>query len=442
MSMHSHTPKLHVNDPRDLSIREVAYLRKAEHTSPETQVTRHMWDCAGRNVADWDPRLWGTAPRPNTWAIHSLSGQTLLEDSVDAGWQLSLTGASGELLTRWDGRGNQQHIEYDHLRRPTAISEIATDGLPSTVERFIYGGPDASTENQCNRLIRHDDTAGALQLPSYGLHGSPLCEIRQFLLKPETPDWPINVPERDEWLEAQTWTSRWQFNALAETVEQTDARGNTQALLHTVAGQLSGVTLQLMGESQSLLLVSDVQYNAFGQLEQQTAGNGTTNQYVYEPRQGRLVELRTGLADETALQDLTYAYDPVGNIIEIEDRAQNTRFFANQKIEPINRYCYDSLYQLIQASGWEVSTGPSHGPALPDLQTPIADPNKLSNYTQTYSYDAGANLLQMRHVGAQSFTRTMEVATDSNRSLPDGDTSLDLTTGFDANGNLQELVRG
>ncbi|HEY0285632.1 MAG TPA: RHS repeat-associated core domain-containing protein, partial [Pseudomonas sp.] len=78
----------------------------------------------------------------------------------------------------------------------------------------------------------------------------------------------------------------------------------------------------------------------------------------------------------------------------------------------------------------------------PDLQTPIADPNKLSNYTQTYSYDAGANLLQMRHVGAQSFTRTMKVATDSNRSLPDGDTSLDLTTGFDANGNLQELVRG
>ncbi|WP_200995621.1 RHS repeat domain-containing protein, partial [Pseudomonas cichorii] len=52
------------------------------------------------------------------------------------------------------------------------------------------------------------------------------------------------------------------------------------------------------------------------------------------------------------------------------------------------------------------------------------------------------NLLQMRHVGAQSFTRTMRVAKDSNRSLPDGEVDVEFDTGFDANGNLLQLVRG
>ncbi|WP_032633209.1 hypothetical protein, partial [Pseudomonas viridiflava] len=52
------------------------------------------------------------------------------------------------------------------------------------------------------------------------------------------------------------------------------------------------------------------------------------------------------------------------------------------------------------------------------------------------------NLLTMRHVGEQNFTRTMRVAPDSNRSLPEGEVDTDFADSFDANGNLQQLVRG
>ena len=97
---------------------------------------------------------------------------------------------------------------------------------------------------------------------------------------------------------------------------------------------------------------------------------------------------------------------------------------------------------MIEATGREVSSGASYGPALPTLQNLPQDPNQLSNYTQTYDYDAGGNLLEMRHVGAQSFTRTMLVAPDSNRSLPEADVDPDFDNGFDANGNLQQLIRG
>ncbi|MBX8600539.1 hypothetical protein K5D39_24935, partial [Pseudomonas cichorii] len=84
----------------------------------------------------------------------------------------------------------------------------------------------------------------------------------------------------------------------------------------------------------------------------------------------------------------------------------------------------------------------SHGPALPGLQPLPPDPNQISNYTQNYDYDSAGNLLQMRHVGAQSFTRTMRVAQNSNRSLSESEVDADFNEAFDANGNLLQLIRG
>jgi hypothetical protein len=57
--------------------------------------------------------------------------------------------------------------------------------------------------------------------------------------------------------------------------------------------------------------------------------------------------LTSSVAGQSPLQQLNYTYDPVGNILKVKDAAQPVRFFANQQIDPINRYRYDSLYQLI-----------------------------------------------------------------------------------------------
>ncbi|MEX5354457.1 hypothetical protein WCE02_24425, partial [Pseudomonas juntendi] len=53
------------------------------------------------------------------------------------------------------------------------------------------------------------------------------------------------------------------------------------------------------------------------------------------------------------LQDLRYAYDPVGNVLKIRNDAEATRFWRNQKVVPENTYSYDSLYQLAIATGRE-----------------------------------------------------------------------------------------
>ncbi|MBX8522665.1 toxin [Pseudomonas cichorii] len=428
MALHTHTPTLIVIDPRGLAMRSVAFCRSEQDQSADERVNSQTYDLAGRLVSQRDPRL----ALPNLNTTYSLSNQALLTESVDAGWRLGLLNEAGLPVEGWDSRGSQRQVQYDSMLRPLAITE---DGL--VTERLGYGEADGFEHNQCNQLIRHDDTAGTRHLPDYGVLGSALSEARHFLLDPVTPDWPFDEVERDALLESDSLETQWAFNALGEQIRQTDAMGNAQSFKQTVAGQLKAVDLKLSNATQTL--VSDIHYNAFNQVEQETAGNGVIRHSIYDPKDGRLMEIRAG---SPALQHLIYVYDPAGNILQIEDTAQPVRFFANQRVEPISNYRYDTLYQLIEATGREVNTGASNGPALPGLQPLPPDPNQISNYTQNYDYDSAGNLLQMRHVGAQNFTRTLRVAEDSNRSLPEDETDADFDTGFDPNGNQLQLIRG
>ncbi|AKF50051.1 RHS repeat-associated core domain protein [Pseudomonas syringae pv. syringae HS191] len=440
---HTNTPQLAVSDSRGLPVRSVQFYRGADGQPVDARVTQHYFDKAGRLIASRDPRFssrlkYGICAPVNLMQIVSLSGALLLSNSVDSGWRVSLNGEAGQLVDSCDGRDNPRQIEYDRLLRPLAINESGR-----MTERFTYGGPATAEHNQCNQLIRHDDTAGSRLLLDYGLSGRALSEKRYFLQSPDSPDWPLAEPDRDALLEPVGLQTRWAFNAQGEAQVQTDANSNVQRFSHGVDGQLRAVELTLANTEQPQTLVSAIHYDAFNQAEQETAGNGVVSRYLYDQQDGRLIELSALSADGSVLQKLNYSYDPAGNVLLINDASQPDRYCGNQRIEPINRYCYDTLYQLIEATGREVRNGASHGPALPGLQPlPTLDPCQVSNYTQRYSYDAAGNLLQMRHEGAHNFTRNMHVAPDSNRSLPDDDGDVDFATSFDANGNLLQLVRG
>ncbi|WP_122588251.1 RHS repeat domain-containing protein [Pseudomonas viridiflava] len=431
-TLHQHTPALDAFDCRGLRVRHVSLHRAQATDEAVARITAQRFNLAGQMIATVDPRLGGAAQAANSTHVFSLTGQTLFTDSVDAGWRLVLFGEAGQLLNSWDGRCLERRADYDDLLRPIAIIE-----QDRVVERFGYGAADAFEYNQCNQVIRHDDPAGSSFVTDYGMSGAVLDEARSFLLEPVSPDWPLAEPGRDALLESDRLHTRRAVNALGEMLEQTDVCGNVQRFHQTVAGQLKSVELTHSDITQ--MLVSDLRYNAFNQVEQETAGNGVISRYAYDPHTGRLNELLATSADGVTVQKLTYAYDPVGNVLEIEGAAHLNN---NPCVDPVSHYTYDTLYQLIEAKGFEVKTGFSHGPALPDMQNLPPDPNQFSNYTQTYDYDAAGNLLTMRHVGEQSFTRTMRVAPDSNRSLPEGEVHTGFADSFDANGNLLQLVRG
>ncbi|CAI8803974.1 hypothetical protein EMIT0P44_210019 [Pseudomonas sp. IT-P44] len=71
---------------------------------------------------------------------------------------------------------------------------------------------------------------------------------------------------------------------------------------------------------------------------------------------------------EPALERFTYAD------ASMESAARNLcgqpiRYLAKQRIEPVKTYCYDTLYQLIEATGCEAKTT-SGGLTLPTINVP------------------------------------------------------------------------
>jgi insecticidal toxin complex protein TccC len=402
----------------------------------------HDW--AGRAIAQWDPRLFPDASTAaNLQTMYALSGAVSSTNSVDAGWRVALLGEAGQSLHTWDSRGSQRWMRYDTLLRPLSVFEQAVDGAAICTERLGYGASDqASAErNQCGQLIRHDDPAGTQRFTESGLHGAVLEQVRRFLKVLSLPDWPEPVADRELLLEAgEGAITRSQVNALGEVSQHTDAKGHRQFFHQTLEGQLREVRLQLNGTSTPKNQVSAISYNAHGQTEREVAGNGVITTLEYDTADGRLTRLQAQRGN-TALQDLRYEYDPVGNVLSIEDAAQPIRYFANQRIEPVSRYRYDSLGQLIEATGWEAG-GPNKGPQFSSFD----DPAPRANYRQTYHYDAGGNLLELTHEGPQSHGHRLVAAAHSNRCLPvleDVEPGEDdFRRGFDGSGNLLSLQPG
>ncbi|WP_426618679.1 RHS repeat domain-containing protein [Pseudomonas rustica] len=446
-TQHSPHPTLSVVDPRALAIRSVAYCQHPDKPDVEPRITRQMFDEAGREVAAWDSRLWGVAPKPNLSTVYALSGQVLLTDSVDAGWQLSLLEQAGSTLSFWDARGTQRHYEYDTQRRSVSVTEQMVSHPAKIVERLIYGDADEALaqHNQCGRLIRHDHPAGSRKCPSYGIAGSILTVQERFLEDLDTPDWPVDLPGRDALLEEQTFTTRSEFNPAGQLLKQIDARDNVQRFGYDLAGRSRDVWLQMAGETKPpRKLVSDIRYNAQDQVEIETAGNGVIARAGYDARDGRLTRLTAAIHLHKPLLDLHYCVDPVGNIVELEDKSQPVTYFNNQRIAPVCSYRYDSLYQLIEAKGWEVSQ-PSHGPALPELISTPLDPAQRRNYLQKFVYDSGGNLVSRQHSATAGFA--MFTSGNSNRSLGQRDDGSlpgepEISAGFDACGNQLNLNCG
>lgn len=444
-ALHAHTPTLSVTDPRGLPVRSVSFHRTRADESVTERVDRSGYDSAGRLTRRWDPRLWDRVGQDsgtpsNLSFILSLTAQPLLSERVDAGWDVEFCGSAGERRCRWDAKANVQLFEYDSSMRPSAVFEV-NDAVGLCTERLAYGGANDAFANQCGQLIRHDDRAGSVSHSAFSLTGEVTEQVRRFLDDLEVPDWPVLVSERDALLgPGEGARSGWRFGPLSDALEQTDAVGNVQAFAYTVAGQLKSTGLQLRGQSPQTL-VSDIAYDAQGRITSETAGNGVVTALDYDPVDGRLIRLR---ADNGRLQDLNYAYDPVGNVLQIEDLAQPVRHFANQQVEPLRTFAYDTLYQLIEATGYEAKTM-NRGPANDAFRT-FMQADELGSYTQRYEYDAAGNLQTLIHTGAQHFTRRFATASTSNRSvLQTADqppSEEQIAASFDLCGNLRALQAG
>lgn len=449
--MHRETPVLSAIDPCGRLLRKVAYHRRAPTDPAEPRITHQMFDPAGRVTRIRDPRLFLMAGRHSEVAsqrmLYSLSGTPLLSDNNDAGFRLNLLAEAGHAVLHWDQEGHQRRLVYDDFLRPEQIFDQARSEAECRTAWFTYAdaSPASAARNCCGKVIRHDDEAGTLHFREFGVSGTVLEQSRRFLNSPERPDWPSEENARDLLLEPQSATSKSALNAVGEPICLTDAKGNEQILRQTKAGELYETCLKMAGSGNPLTLLRDIQYSAAGQIEQQTNANALVTICCYEPADGGLIRLRTHAANTTPLQDLHYLYDPVGNPVRITDAAFGVQYFRNQCVAATSTYGYDTLGQLISATGRQKISALG-GPQLPQFVSP-PDANQMENYTQDFHYDAGGNLhTLLHHANSGSRTERTAVAALNNRSLPFVNdlppTEEVIGQGYDRNGNLKALQRG
>ncbi len=422
----------------------------------EEHITYTEYDISGNALSITDPRQYAAnASRTEEEQVknfihqYDLLGNALNTQSADAGESFVLNNVLGNAVHLWNARGYYSQTIYDALHRPKSIY-VSGNELDQVVQQMEYGEgeTDSSEKNLNGQMVRHYDQAGLLENELFDFKGAVLSTSRTLRSKYKTEvDWddPSTVD-----MEAERFTTTMVYDAMGRVVEQIKPDGSITTPEYHQMGLLKSVSVQLQNESMSTAFIENITYDAKGQRNGITYGNGVQTSYAYEAETFRLTDLLTTRQEEsgsiTTLQDIHYVYDPVGNIVKITDASHQTIFTANQEVEAANDFVYDALYQLTQATGrqhlglsktdyqssWEDYKGSHHAS--------INDSQQLRGYIRNYSYDNAGNLTQIQHVGENAFTRQMTVAETSNRAITDEmDTSVDVDSYFDAAGNMIQL---
>ena len=453
-TQHTSTPTLSVRDNRGQVVRTLNYNRRTAEEPAVTLPERQLTSDDGRHSRRWDARLFGLwqddeTVTPNAHTRSSLTAQVLRSDSVDAGWQVLLYDAAGRAVWTLNGRGTVLRTGFDLLGRKQTVWLQEEGGAERVAERFIYGDTDSSLadaagDNARGQMVRHYHDAGLQAVPGYSLAGAALREQCRLLPGAEAVgNWQgENESAWQDALAPTVYATGHEYDALGGVLGLSDAGGNRQSWSYDVAGKLSQAGLTLSGGSEQTLL-SQQSWSAAGQKLEETAGNGVVTTYRYAPETQWLTGIRTVRADQTVLQDLSYGYDPVGNVLWQDNTAAPTRYFANQSVRARQDYQYDAMYQLVGASGRENANAGVQGPGLP---APMPDMSNLVNYTRSYTYDNGGNLLRIQHSGAQSYSNEIVVSHRSNRGIAqDKNVPIDPTQVdgyFDASGNVGWMQPG
>lgn len=408
--------------------------------------------------------------------------------SMEAGERWTLNDTDGKAIRTWDSRGHNFRMAYDALRRPSQLFVLGTDAVnsdPRTLtaellyDEIAYGEgqPNDQALNLRTHIFQHRDVAGVVtnmvtdpatnQPIAYDFKGNLRGSSRQFVQDQKAlPDWSKPAPP----FLSDVFVSLTTYDALNRTVTATEPDGSMVTPTYNTANLLETVTVNVRGAAVGTTFVNNIDYNARGQRILLAYGNNATCTYKYDLLTFRLTKLTTTRAgfptNQQTVQDLSYTYDPVGNITRIQDDAdiQNVVFFKNRRVEPSNDFTYDAIYRLIQGSGRE-QLGLNGGTPVPPTPTSYndvprinllspSDGNAMGIYAEQYQYDAAGNFLKFIHRGSDpanpGWTRSytynepslLEPGEVSNRlssSAISGNEPMNEPYSYDVHGNMTSM---
>jgi RHS repeat-associated protein len=373
----------------------------------------------------------------------------LRQISVDAGTRWMLNDAVGKLLLAWDNRSHRFRHSYDALHRPTSLHVRTEDGPEILAERIVYGEgqPNDLALNLRGKPFHRFDGAGIATSERFDFKGNLLSSTRRLL---EDYKNDVNWADSPE-LEPAVFTSTSTFDALNRTITMTTPDASVAWPKYNESNLLESLTVNLRGAAEPTPFVTYINYNAKGQRQIIAYGNGARTHYTFDPLTFRMTHMLTDRKQDRALlQDLHYAYDPVGNITSIRDDAQETVYFKNHVVSPSNEYVYDAIYRLISADGREHAGDPCRLQTtfddVPRMNQPLpSDGHALHRYREQYEYDAVGNILELLHSAPEaSWERHYRYDESHHRPRNNRLTSAQVgqcneSYSYDADGNMTRM---
>ncbi|MBI4597338.1 MAG: VCBS repeat-containing protein [Candidatus Omnitrophica bacterium] len=302
------------------------------------------------------------------------------------------------LTKQTDARGVVTNFSYDELNRLQQKSYTIPSTLhlpPSTSVSYTYDNPAKSFAK--GKLTEISDGSGSSSF-EYDTLGRLIKESKTIDSTTHTVHRTYDLPGRLVTLTyPDTDVASYTYNNQGgiETVDVTSA---TRPLSH---------------------LVTDVQYNAAGQMLKIAYGNGVVSDYSYDPQTLRLNHLATWSPGHSAtLQDFSYDFDAVGNVKSITDRVHTgTQTFEYDDLNRLTRaqgaygdlqYAYDPLGNMINKEGVAMTYG-------------LADRSKPHAVTSTSSFQPPASSLQLTYdANGNMLTKSSSSITQSlHHSLTD-----------------------
>lgn len=373
---------------------------------PRPLHTASWYDALDKVRAYADPRFYDpeNPDRPrffNAFIDYDMRGRPARQKGADAGDQplrrpedglpwIRLFDALDAPLDEWDRRDFRHTIEYNLLRLPTG-TRVRGNGLDALAERITYGAdPDANT---VNRIVEHCDQAGIERLGLYSILGEPIDHSRQFRVDTAgVPNW---APPDQPLLQPTVWRWTTRHNAVGDLVQYQAPNGATLATGYTCNGWPRSVALG-GGGAAGTTLAEATRLSPNGRPATLAMASGITVDRTYEQDTLRVTRIRAVDEGGGERQDVTYTYDPVGNVTNVDNRLPPA---AETPAEQV--YRYDSLYRLVTATG---RRQPPAGGAI-------------EPYARAYHYDDSGNLAEIADDGGAGVSTRYVVAESSNHAI-------------------------
>ncbi len=308
-------------------------------------------------------------------------GRKIAMDDPDMGHWTYAYDAVDNLVNQTDARGVVITFTYDPLNR-LIRKEYADAPLISHLTPVTYTYDDPAKPFSLGKLTAIMDESGSSSFEYDNLG---------------------RLVKEEKVIDGTPYTVHRSYDLLGRLTALTYPDGETATYSYNAQGGLETIDLSHSLTSSPTHLITAIDYNAAGQLTTITYGNGVTTDYSYDPQTLRLSSLVTSHQTlATTLQDFSYSFDPLGNITAITDRVHTgSQIFGYDALNRLTKatgsygiftYAYDPIGNMIEKEGVTMRYGESG--AGPHAVTSVGNGLGPGGAELSLAYDSNGNLVK------------------------------------------------